>query len=725
MDSIPKTINGKIDKAKLVLPKTEYEFDKSTNGEIWTTKGKLIKKIWDEILEGSVHSEEDNFFTLGGDSLGAIHMLGRLRYELNIDVPLSLFFINPTIKNIMQYDNESEETSHNLDKIISQHSDLNECKLSMPQKSFWFYSFISPTNVFYNVIAKKLEGNLSVSDLERAIRIVADGNDSFKMTFHAGVNDPYVAFSQSGNVSIITKDLTEEHEKYNMMYEIAKKEINKPFDLSNGPLLRCIIFKMKKNEHILFMNMHHIISDGLSCKILLEQISKVYRDLIDGKIENQDFLHFFPSLQYKEYILWQDEVSKKDIFIEQEQHWRTKLKDIPDHLGIIGDYKRPKIFTYRGDTITVDIKRETTKKIKEFVSRNNCTMYMFFLGLYGVLLSKYSGQENVVVGMPVSGRNEQEFENVVGCFVNTIALPIHISGQETFDKMILNVKETLIDGIENSDISFDSVVSALNPKRDLSRTPVFQAMIAMQESWNEGLDLPNIKISDTGIVNDIAPCDISIVILNKKEGISLYVEYYADVYNKQTIEQMMGHYLQVIEDVLTRPSKKIDELHLAKQPFNTSLKLDEDLKTELNFRRFSEYKVLNERGYEVSPNMPGHLFGIQSPNSELVDLDHLVYYDHEKRIHRLREVLNDLTNEKKSIANIADEERIIKEVWEKILKKEISSVEHNVSFFDLGGDSLKLIIVLQQLNKKYPFLSLIDMFKYPTINSLAQYITKN
>lgn len=755
IETMPKTPNGKLN--RLALPDVDFNSrnDSIPYVEPRTPIERMISEIWQKILKAEKIGVHDNFFSLGGDSLSAIQMIGHLRHLLQIEYPLMELFEKPTISDISLYFQHSQSVDvydFNYDK-----EKLSEYPLALNQESFWFYHQLEPTNVFYNIAANKLIGRLNYSVLKKAFEKVIDSHDALKMRFRSQNGTPYIVLDNPSNVVLPIIDLSalDAKEQDAEMLRLSRKEIDTPFDLENGPLIRAQLFKYKEDVHVLLINMHHIVSDGWSINILLSCISNNYI----GFMKDPHYTPVVKTLQYSDYILWQNKQFYKDMVQQQRIYWKEKLSGEIPTLNLIEDKSRPEMFTYRGRIHQFTLDTSILKDLEILGRGNRCTLYMVFLSIYVTTLYKYTAQDTIMIGCPIAGRGNPEFEDVIGCFVNTLILKNEISDTMTFRDLLSCVRKTVLEAFTNASFPFDSLVSEINPKRDISRSPIFQAMMTMQDEPNNQLNIPGFDISDPGVINDLAPYDLSVIIWIVKSKATFYVEYYADIFEDETIRELFFHYQSILHQVIENPDVRLVDVSLFSAEKSSQL-LDawlrekvliphksihiDDFSDTLNHR----YLVLDDNQKPIGPNMIGTLH-VYVTNQEkslypvssvvvlhdkteivLYNLGLDVYYLRDNKIYpnRLKNYNEDaLAQSHRNNIDIASNKLLLRQIidiWSDVLGCEVSDI--NSSFFDIGGTSIMLVKIAALLNEQLKIdIRIVDLIKYSTINSLVHFLSND
>ncbi|MGB7604797.1 MAG: amino acid adenylation domain-containing protein, partial [Lutisporaceae bacterium] len=461
LDKLPLTGNGKVDRKALPEPDGSI----TTGVEYVAPSNKIEEKlseIWSEVLGIERVGINDNFFELGGHSLKAINIAAKINKELNVSVPLREMFKTPTIKGLANY---VEGTKQSMYSKIEAVEEKEHYTLSSAQKRIYTLQQFEEDSISYNMpMVMTIEGELDKTKLEETFNKLIQRHEALRTSFELVDGEPIQVVHKSVSFEIEYTEADKEKAE-----EIAAGFV-KAFDLSKAPLIRVALAKIKDKEHMLMIDMHHIISDGVSMGILIKEFIELY----DGKE--------LPRLriQYKDFAAWQNELFKSGEINKQEEYWLKAFDGEVPVLNMPTDYQRPSIQSFEGDSLSLELSEELTNKLKQIAKETGSTMYMVLLSAYNVLLSKYSGQEDIVVGSPIAGRPHADLENIMGMFVNTLAMRNFPQGNKTFKEFLEEVKANSLLAFENQDYQFEELIDKLNVTRDLSRNPLFDVMFSMQ-----------------------------------------------------------------------------------------------------------------------------------------------------------------------------------------------------------------------------------------------------
>ena len=457
LNKLPLTPNGKIDRKALPAPDLSLRQVGDQYVAPTTTLEQELCTIWSEVLRIEKIGIHDNFFKLGGHSLLATQVISRIRHTYNLDLPLRALFEHPTLHDLSQ-DIEQLTTKNALSVIppivAQQRPDF--LPLSFAQQRLWFLDQLLPDTTLYNVLfALKLTGSLNLNAFETALNSLIDRHESLRTIFPTiqGEAQQLILPHLSIRVADCLDDLSSlPHEEQQTWVEtLASKEANTPFNLSSGPLIRLKLIKLSLHEHALLITMHHIISDGWSMGIFFKELSELYNLYLQGQEPN------LPSLpiQYADFTLWQRQWLQGDVLEAQLYYWKQQLSDIPDLLELPTDRPRPKELTYKGSAYHYTLSKEIKDQLNKLSQQQGCSLFMTLLALFQVLLYRYTGQKDIVVGSPIANRHYQEIEGLIGFFVNTLALKTSFEDNESFLDVLSRVKETTLQAYRHQGVPFE------------------------------------------------------------------------------------------------------------------------------------------------------------------------------------------------------------------------------------------------------------------------------
>jgi amino acid adenylation domain-containing protein len=557
LDQWPLTPNGKVD--RLALPAPDYRERSEDSFTPGSPLEELLTDIWRQVLKVPRVGVNQNFFELGGHSLLAASVISRTRDLLNVELRIRDLFEAPTVAGLAR----KVRQLSGLKPLppIKQTARHGELPLSFAQEGLWFLNQLDKDSGFYNVpSAFKLTGPLEVRSLESAFEEVTLRHEVLRTTFSVVDGKPVQVISPSPAVKFTTSNL--EHLapgiRDSEIQRLGYEEARESFDLERGPLLRAKVLRLSQTEHVVFVTIHHIVSDGWSMGILLKELAALYES---------SHLQTPPSLrdlefQYADYAVWQRDWLQNDLLDRQLSYWQEQLQGIPAVLDLPRDRPRPAVQTFNGARHTRQLSQSSTEALKDLSRRENVTLFMLTLATFQTLLYRYTGQEQIVVGTPIAGRTSASLESLIGFFVNTLPLKTSFSPELSFKELLGQLRETALDAYANQDLPFEQLVDALQPERDLSRTPIFQIAFAFQNAPREVFAVQGLTFERQRIENRTSKFDLTLFVTEADEGLYLTFEYNTDLFDADRIERMMGHLQVLLEAVVVGPEQRIGELPL-------------------------------------------------------------------------------------------------------------------------------------------------------------------
>jgi amino acid adenylation domain-containing protein len=432
--------------------------------------------------------------------------------------------------------------------------------LSFAQQRLWFIDRMEPGNPFYNVPATlRLEGRLDVDALARALGEIVRRHETLRTVFDVEDGEPVQLVLPWRPVPLPVHDLAAlgEAERTAEVERLAAAQARRPFDLETGPLFRAELLRLGQEDHVLLLCMHHVVSDGWSIGVLLRELSALQRAFARGE---ESPLAELP-IQYADFAIWQRERLSGERLEAQLAYWREQLRD-PPTLELPTDRPRPPLPSYRGATVDLAVPATTAGALRELARAEGGTLFMPLLAAFQVLLGRYAGQEDVVAGTPIANRNRGEIEGLIGFFVNALALRADLSGNPTFRALLRQVRERTFGAYAHQDLPFEKVVEELAPERDLSRTPVFQAMFSLQNAPPPEPDAGELRVSVYGGALEVAKWDLTLTLVETGEEIHGALAYATDLFDAPTAERIAAHYGALLAGIAADPDRRVAELPL-------------------------------------------------------------------------------------------------------------------------------------------------------------------
>jgi amino acid adenylation domain-containing protein len=550
LQSLPLTPNGKTDKR--ALPEAE-----AGNEDIYTapqtaTEEKLVK-IWEDLLGVEKIGTQDNFFELGGHSLLAMRVISQVRRELNKELKIRDLFVYSNITELAkQLENEDTETAGDIIKSINPRPEY--IPLSYSQERLWFIDRLEGSVQYHIPAVLKLEGEVNIAALESALKAIVERHEVLRTVIREQEGQGY----QYIKVNSWTLKQSQSNDNEIVLNAYISKEAVKSFDLSLDDMLRAELIATGAGSYVLLLVLHHIAADGWSMPVLVSELSKLYSSFSN----NEDSELKSPEIQYADYALWQREYLDAASLQNKLSYWEEKLSGTAT-LELPTDHMRPAVQSSKGAVYEFTIAKEQADKLQKLSLEQGATLYMTLLSVFKVLLYRYSGQEDICVGTAVANRDREETAELIGFFVNTLALRTNLNGEEAFTELLSKVKQTTLEAYSHQDVPFEKVVETVVKERDLSRSPLFQVMFVLQNTGTIlALELGDIKITGERAGEQSSKYDLNFNAEETKDGISFVVEYNTDLYEAATIARMAGHYAELITSVIQEPATTVNKLQL-------------------------------------------------------------------------------------------------------------------------------------------------------------------
>ncbi|MFC4547675.1 condensation domain-containing protein, partial [Paenactinomyces guangxiensis] len=546
LETLPLTTNGKVDKKALPEPSGQVQTGVQYTAPTNQTEA-ILARIWEDVLEVERVGIHDNFFELGGHSLKAMKLAARIHKELGPEIPLRELFSWPTIKELAVYIKEAEGDSY---QAIEPAGRRDFYPVSSGQKRLYVIQEFENVGSGYNIpVVLEVEGPLDVERLRNVFASLVQRHEIFRTSFH---------FNNGELVQKIHPQVPLEIIQITVDQKDVKKRIEsliRPFDLSQAPLLRVGLIHVEEERHLLLMDMHHIVSDGVSTGLLYQEIASLYqgKSLLPLKI------------QYKDYAVWQQSFMGTERIKKQEKYWLNQFSGELPVLELPADYLRPPIQKFNGDLFTFALADELTQKLKQLAAEQKATLYMTLLASYNILLMKYTGQEDVIVGSPVAGRPHPDLEQLVGMFVNTLAIRNYPIRHKTFVQFLASVKEQVLAAYEHTDYPLEELVEKLDVNRDLSRNPLFDTLFVMQNMDLFEPEIPGLTFRSYDLEWKTAKFDLTWTVA-EGETLELAVEYSTDLFKRSTIERMAQHFVHILEQVVDQRDIHLSDIELLTEP---------------------------------------------------------------------------------------------------------------------------------------------------------------
>jgi amino acid adenylation domain-containing protein len=549
--ALPLSPNGKVDRRALPEPEAARS-EKAERAAPRTPTQEVLAGIWAEVLELPAVGIHDNFFDLGGHSLLATQVVSRVRGSLGVELPLRRMFELPTVARFAaSIDSELGAGAGPEASRIERAPRTGRLPLSFAQSRLWFLDQLSPGSSVYNIpYPLAIGGALDARALKGALTEVSRRHEALRTIFASVDGEPSQAISPAGPFPLPLIDLQglPEPARRAEAGALIGCEARRPFDLTTGPLFRTSLLRLERERHVLLLTLHHIVADGWSLEILLRELTSLYAAIAAGRPSP------FPELavQYADFAIWQRQWLTGEALSRQLDYWRRQLAGAPAGLDLPTDLPRPALQTFAGATCSAPLPPELAADLRAFCRAEGVTLFMLLLAGFDVLLGRYSGQEDVLVGSPVANRNREETEGLIGFFVNTLVLRTDLSAAPSFRTLLRQVRESALAAYGHQDLPFETLVEELRPERDLSRSPLFQVLLALRNA-GASPGIAGLELVPLAGENATAKFDLSLGVIDSDSNLWSEVEYNTDLFEEGTARRLLGHLGRLLAAAVADP----------------------------------------------------------------------------------------------------------------------------------------------------------------------------
>ncbi|TDO73427.1 surfactin family lipopeptide synthetase A [Flavobacterium chryseum] len=557
LDIFPLNVNGKVDRSKLPLPES-INFDKREEyTEPATAFEKSLAKLWEEVLGISKVGLEDNFFDIGGHSLKATKLISKIHKEFQVKLKLKDLFVHASLQSQCKLIAEAQHSGYSKIPVLTKQ---NGYPLSLMQRRLWILSQHQAANIAYNMSgAYVFEGDLNVRILEEAFIQLIKRHEILRTSFKEDANREILQYvTEPENVSFTIKNIDLRGTEKLVLDKYLSEDLIAPFDLSSGKLFKANIYRISDNRWVFSNVIHHIISDGWSLGIIVNELLYLYNTLLTGGSVTLTPLN----VQYKDYSSWQLKELSDSRLEFHKGYWINQFKGDLPVLDLSGGKQRPITKTYNGGVYNKIISAELSNKLAEFLKTEETTLFMGLLSAVNVLFYHYTKQEDITIGSPIAGRDHADLENQIGFYVNTLALRTIFLKNDTFKTVLAKVKEVVLGAHEHQLYPFDELVSSLNITRDMSRNPLFDVQVIVQNNQDTAnTELKNLAVTAyQGELPQSSVFDLVFNFVESENGLATSIIYNSDVFDSERIEQFASHLEHLLAALLQDTELPIEEV---------------------------------------------------------------------------------------------------------------------------------------------------------------------
>ncbi|MBN9384021.1 MAG: amino acid adenylation domain-containing protein, partial [Chitinophagaceae bacterium] len=553
VDAWPLTANGKVDRGRLLEQAGVVRQAKPDilPGDPFIEK---MSEIWVELLGIDKIDAKDDFFNLGGHSLLAVRLVTGIRKVFGIEIGIGSIFDYPTLAGLSAY--IAGQIHADRADTIQPEVRPADVPLSFGQEQLWFTDQLEGSVQYHIPLALELKGKLDQGVLQQALRIIVNRHEALRTVILPGNGRPFQSILGEDKWSLEVIDGSMCKTFPEKLHALAKERSSVPFDLSKDHKMRGCLIVLDDNEYLLLLILHHIAADGWSSGILLKELTVIYGSLLKGE---QPQLTPLP-IQYADYSIWEKRQLQENRQAAHLSYWKERLEGIGP-LDLPTDHERPSVKSMRGRGMKINLDKGLTERLRDFSKQEGVTLFMTMLAAFKVLLHRYSGQDDIAVGTPVSGRGRQELEGMIGYLVNTLVLRDNLGGNPCFRALLQKIRQTTAEAYDHQEVPFGKVVEALLKERDPSRSPLFQVMFDLKSNQDMiDFQLGGVLTSWYLLSHTTSKFDIGVSLEESNGRIQGGVEYCTDVYEEETIRRMLRHYESLLDRMMRHPEQNIDDL---------------------------------------------------------------------------------------------------------------------------------------------------------------------
>jgi amino acid adenylation domain-containing protein len=561
LDSFPLNPNGKVDRHVLPAPNASSFAISSHFVAPCTPTETVLAKIWQQILRLEQVGINDNFFEVGGHSLLATQIISRCRQTFAVELPLHLLFEKPTIASFAEAIVQIQSNSTGvLDNEIPQLANRQSTPLSFAQQRMWFVNQLEPNSAAYLVpTAKRLRGKLNFHILQQSLDALAAHHETIRTNFITSDDgNPIQIISAPRSVEMKVIDLTQQSNHEEQVQYLLNQEIQRPFNLASDLMLRATLIQIDEQEHILLLTIHHIASDGWSTSILWQQLATVYEALLNNQPPQLAKL----PIQYADFAAWQRQWLSGQVLDRQLNYWKTHLAGTLPLLEFPTDKPRPAAQNYQGEYQTLVLSKKLTETLKALSQGSGSTLFMTLLAAFKTLLYRYTVQEDIIIGTPIAGRNQTATEDLIGCFINTLALRTDLGGNPSFLELLGRVRKVAMDAYTHQDMPFEKLVEELQPERNLSRSPVFDVLFNFINTPTFAWEIPGLSVKSLKLNQPESKFSMTLYVEESCGELSLQLVYQRSLFSAARMSCLLNQYQYLLEQIVATPDCPINSYSL-------------------------------------------------------------------------------------------------------------------------------------------------------------------
>jgi amino acid adenylation domain-containing protein len=562
LDALPLNPNGKVDRHALPAPDASSFAISSNFVAPRTPTETVLVTIWQQVLRLEQVGINDNFFEAGGNSLLATQIISRCRQAFAIELPLHLLFEKPTIASFAAAIIELQSDSNGVlkNQIIPQLTNRQSAPLSFAQQRMWFVSQLEPNSTAYLVpIAKRLQGKLNVEILQQSLDAIASHHEVIRTNFITSADgSPIQVIREPRSVEMKVINLRQQQgDREEQVQRLLNQETQRPFNLASDLMLRATLIQIDEQDHVLLLVMHHIASDGWSTGILWQQLATLYQAFLKNKLNNQPFPLAKLPIQYAEFAAWQRQWLSGQVLDTQLNYWKAQLAGTLPLLELPTDKPRSAVQNYQGESQHLIVSKHLTKALKALSQGSDSTLFMTLLTAFNTLLYRYTEQEDIIIGTPIAGRNQTDTEEMVGCFINTLALRTNLGGNPSFLELLQRVRQVAMEAYTHQDMPFEKLVEELQPERNLSRSPVFDVLFNFINTPTTNWEISGLSVNSLQLSEPESKFSMTLYVEENFGELNLQLVYQRSLFSAARMSRLLNQYQYLLEQIVLNPDNPI------------------------------------------------------------------------------------------------------------------------------------------------------------------------
>ncbi|RJG27990.1 amino acid adenylation domain-containing protein [Massilia cavernae] len=658
LDTLPLNPNGKTDRAALPAPDASHHAAAVTYVAPRSAQERRVAAIWATLLKLPQVGLQDNFFALGGHSLLAAKALAQIRQQLGVDIALKRFFGASTLSDLVAgLAGEPAAAPPAIVRVTRS----DPVPASFAQQGLWFLDQYQPGGDAYNIpSAWRIHGALDAALLERSLNAVVERHEALRTSFALERGTPVQRIASALPLDLALLDLSARPDAASDARHLVRQEAAQPFDLARGPLIRTRLLKLAQDEHVFMLTLHHIIADGRSLGVLMDELGELYRA---GRAGSVPALAPLP-LQYADFAMWQRAYLQGARPQAQLAYWQATLGGAAPVLELPLDHPRPAVLTHRGAAVQFDLGPALTGRMQALARQRRGTLFMVAAAAFNALLHRYTGQSDVCIGYGVANRQHPGLDSLIGYFVNTLVLRTAVDAAQSFDALLGLVRDAVLDGDAHQDLPFERVVEALRPERRPGHSPLFQVALSFNHGAGGVIGVPGLTFERIDGALAVAKYDLTLVLAERDGTLDGAIEYNTALFEPATIEGMAASYVALLEAFAAHPQTVLQDVALP----------------DADRRRQALHARLQAGPHAAAAGAPASEGG--APQGDL--------------------------------------EQALAQIWTQVLARE--QIGRNDNFFELGGHSMLAVVMLALVGELGHAVELAQLFANPTLRGLAALI---